>query len=170
MPEWAQRLGLPESVVISGGAFDCCHMGAVGAGHSLTHWVKLSVLPPATFLIADKQSWRAAVKGICGQVDGSVVPGFIGLEAGHRRLGISTHRSVAYWLAAGTACRPASGTERANQRQPEQLLPALTEAWAKIRLWITCRWCSTGLTAAAHRTPRPEPIRYRRSLLLRRTV
>ncbi len=85
--EWAQKLGLSVEVLIGIGAFDC-HMGAVGGQIEPYHLSKVMGTSTCDMLVVPIQELKGKlVKGICGQVLGSIIPGMMGMEAGQSAFG-----------------------------------------------------------------------------------
>ena len=97
--EWAAKLGLTTDVVTGVGAFDA-HMGAVGGQIEAYHLSKVMGTSTCDMLVAPMNEVEGKlIKGICGQVPGSVIPGMMGMEAGQSAFGdaYAWFRNILAW-------------------------------------------------------------------------
>jgi len=102
--EWAKKLGLSTDVTVAVGAFDA-HMGAVGGEIAPYHLCKIMGTSTCDVLVApNKDVDNKLIKGICGQVNGSVIPNMVGLEAGQSAFGdvYAWFKSVLSWSLTNT--------------------------------------------------------------------
>jgi len=85
--EWADKLGLQEDIPVCIGAYDA-HIGAVGGGVAEGVMVKSIGTSTCDIIIGHSERTKEkCIPGICGQVDGSVISGKIGYEAGQSSYG-----------------------------------------------------------------------------------
>jgi L-ribulokinase len=84
--DWARRTGLPAGVPVAVGAFDA-HLGGVGSGIAPGILVKIIGTSTCDMMVVPLGEKLADVPGLCGIVNGSILPGFYGLEAGQSAVG-----------------------------------------------------------------------------------
>ena len=137
-PEWAALLGLSTDVAVAVGAFDC-HMGAVGAEVTPGALVRVIGTSTCDIMVASyEEMGDKLIPGICGQVDGSVIPGMIGLEAGQSGFGdiYAWFKRVVAWpveniLAKTTLIDPET-KQKLIAETLDQIIPALSIEAAKV--------------------------------------
>lgn len=137
---WADRLGLSTDVVLGIGAFDC-HMGAVGGQIEPYHLSKVMGTSTCDMLVAPAENVRdILVKGICGQVQGSIIPGMIGMEAGQSAFGdaYAWLRNLLLWPADQLLLQSSliddTVKEKLREELKEKILTELSKQAADIPL------------------------------------
>jgi L-ribulokinase len=138
--EWAEKLGLPKNVVVGVGAFDA-HLGAVGAEIEPYYLSKVMGTSTCDMLIAPSDEvGDKLVNGICGQVDGSIVPGMVGLEAGQSAFGdiYAWFKQVLEWpltnILAKSDLIDEITTQKLIEETSDKIIAELSEAAAKVSL------------------------------------
>ncbi len=130
--EWSERLGLPDGVLVGIGAFDC-HMGAVGGQIEPYYLSKVMGTSTCDMMVIPREEMRGKlVKGICGQVDGSILPGMMGLEAGQSAFGdtYAWYKNLLLWpiqnLVQNSSLITLTIAEKLNQEISDKIITALS--------------------------------------------
>ena len=139
-PEWAARLGLSTDVCVAGSAFDC-HFGAVGGEIAPGTFLRVMGTSTCDIMVTSYEELKdCLIPGICGQVDGSVIPGMIGLEAGQSAFGdlYAWFKNVVSWpieqLLAKTTLVSDAVKEQLKEEMLDNIIPALSDAAERIPL------------------------------------
>ncbi len=137
---WADKLGLPAGIAVGFSAFDC-HMGAVAANVKPGVLTKIMGTSTCDITVATYEAvGDKCIRGICGQVDGSVTPGYVGLEAGQSAFGdlYAWFRNLINWpvanlLASSTLIDEATKQKLAQEIE-DQTLVALSNAASQLQI------------------------------------
>jgi L-ribulokinase len=99
-PEWSKKTGLRAGIPVAVGAFDA-HLGGVGCGIQPGTLVKIIGTSTCDMMIAPASQKLADIPGLCGIVNGSILPGYFGLEAGQSAVGDIFNWLVDYMQPGG---------------------------------------------------------------------
>ncbi len=117
-PEWAGKLGLPPGIAIAIGAFDN-HYGSIGCGIEEGVLVKVIGTSTCDCAVVTPANNPGTIPGVCGIVEGSILPGVYGIEAGQSAVG----DIFAWWvegICEGDAALHATLTAAAERLRPGQ--------------------------------------------------
>ena len=116
--EWAKKLDIPQDIPVAVGAFDA-HLGAIGSGIKEGTLVKIIGTSSCDILVSPNTGRFTDIPGVCGIVDGSVLPGFWGLEAGQSAVGDIFNWFVNYIQPGGVH----SGSHETLTKEADLLKP-----------------------------------------------
>jgi len=154
---WAKKLGLPHGIAVAMGAFDA-HLGAVGAGIKEGILVKIIGTSTCDVTVWSNTRELGDIPGLCGIVDGSVMPGYFGLEAGQSAVGDIFSWFVNYIQPGGGK----SGSHEALTEKAAKLEPGqsglLALDWNNGNRTILVDQRLTGLLIGQTLQTRPEEI------------
>jgi L-ribulokinase len=155
--DWARKLGLASGIPVAVGAFDA-HLGAVGSGVSPGKFVKIIGTSTCDICVWPNNQPLADIPGLCGIVDGSVLPGYYGLEAGQSAVGDIFNWFVNNIEPGG----PKKGSHEALTKKAAKLKPArsglLALDWNNGNRTILVDQRLTGLLLGQTLHTKPEEI------------
>ena len=114
--KWAATLGLRTGIPIAVGAFDV-HYGSIGCGVGEGTLVKAIGTSTCDCCVVRNDRAVEDIPGICGIVDGSILPGFFGVEAGQSAVG----DLFKWWVEV--VCEGDASTHAALAGEAERLRP-----------------------------------------------
>ena len=154
---WAKMLGLKPGIPVAVGAFDA-HLGAVGAGVAPGKLVKIIGTSTCDICVWPNDKPLTDIPGLCGIVDGSVLPGYFGLEAGQSAVGDIFNWFVNYIQPGG----PKKGSHEELTEKAAALFPGesglLALDWNNGNRTILVDQRLTGLLLGQTLHTRPEEI------------
>lgn len=136
---WAQKLNLPTNLKIGVGSVDA-HVGAVGGEIEPYYLSKVIGTSTCDMMVVPKPDMKdKVIKGISGQVNGSIVPNMVGLEAGQSAFGdiYAWFKNILLWSCPTEIKESRSGKgsdNRALQKLERGVLNRLNKEAAKLPL------------------------------------
>ena len=155
--QWAAKLGIPAGIPVATGAFDA-HLGAVASGIGPGTMVNIIGTSACIMFVAPSDQQLPDIPGLCGIVDGSILPGYYGLEAGQSAVGDIFNWFVQYIEPGG----PTKGSHEALTEKAAALKPGqsglLALDWNNGNRTILVDQRLTGLLLGQTLHTRPEEI------------